>query len=106
MATLLTYPGPLSQFLQQQAEARILRQDLLHSLRTGIMNALAQTTLFSEAERLSASARVYECEQVAQLQRWYCNVHQLYQERLASLYLPYAGRLGLYAPVQPLMWIA
>lgn len=106
MAALPTSAGPLSRYLQQQAEARILRQDLLHALRTGILNALAQTALFSEAERVRASASVHECEQVAQLQRWYCNVHQLYQERLASLYLPYAGRLGLYAPVQPLMWIA
>lgn len=103
--TLPTDMGPLGQFLQKQAEARILRQDLLHCLRAGIMNTLAETMLFSEAERLQARENVHSCKQVAQLQRWYYNVHRLYQERLASFYLFYADRLGRHAPVLPLLWI-
>ena len=79
---------------------------MLHKLRTGIVAVLAETTLFSDEERLRANDSVYQCEDVAQLQRWYYGVHRVYQERKDALYLPFADGSGMYLPVQPLMWIA
>ncbi|WP_324671510.1 hypothetical protein [Hymenobacter sp. GOD-10R] len=94
-ATLRRYTGPLSRFLEKQAEAKsqavaeAAKADTLRAMRNNVLSLVEDTALFTDTERLRTNDSVYQTTCVAQLQRWFRNVYRVSQERTAR-----ALRLG------------
>ncbi|SNR92579.1 hypothetical protein [Hymenobacter mucosus] len=99
---LPAYTGPLGRFLQRQEEVKQAAQqaETLRAMRANIMAVMNDAYLFSEVELLRANDSVYQCECVAQLQRWFRNVYRVYQEREASLRMGFADGSYVHIPVQ------
>ena len=93
LATALTvatnlpaYTGPLSRFLKRQAQVTAdasakAEQRTLSAMRHNVLALVEDPCLFTDAERLRTNDSVYQCSCVAQLQRWFRNVHRVYEQR-------------------------
>jgi hypothetical protein len=88
---LTRYTGPLGRFLETQREEKAAA--ILRSMRTNITEML-DAELFSSEECQRCTANVEQCQCLAQLQRWFRNVHRLRTERQLALAVAQRAQRG------------
>ncbi|MDF7810921.1 hypothetical protein [Hymenobacter sp. YC55] len=86
------YTGPLGRKFKKEAEVKLAQNRhllTLSAMRSNIMSMMCEADLFAADEQLRANDRVFQCESIPQLHRWYCNVYRVFTERRNALRLPF-----------------
>ena len=62
----------------------------ISALRGNVLALVEEPYVFTDTERLRTNDSVYQCECVAQLQRWFRNVYRVYALRSEALQVSFA----------------